>query len=501
MTPERELAYLALVSARAEEIEEQQGIGGAIVTPSKQAKVHNIPGMDPNKKVQSKWAESSDGDTSNTNESLGDASAKRPRTTPPPVPLRPIRAEFSQQSERRNSLMRLGAQQDVSECLDNVLFQIEVALGSTHGNPDDARNAVIDAAKLFTGKTRQQVSRGAGSTPAVKEEIFTILPIEVLEEEGRDIYDGLDGFFDSEVLQMATPGSASSSTSYTDGEAAVERTVTLIDPPPVLQIQLQRVQFDRVRGVFKSQAHLSAPEELYLDRYLDPAVTTPGLDTLAREKKRAKAADLRRQINKLRDAVARLTTDEGGKRRPVPEVLRKTASALASLSSNQDQLAIGGAPGLTEFLREEAQSVGSEIKQCLSAAAALKRESERLWEPKDQEIKYRLMSVFMHRGEATHGHYFLNQRRCSQNDAVLERSKWYKYNDSVVSAVEVDDVLQDKTGATPYLLSYVRVQEEEPNIFETLHRNLGGGRAGGIVITDGTCGTELPADEGSGAKT
>lgn len=40
--------------------------------------------------------------------------------------------------------------------------------------------------------------------------------------------------------------------------------------PPILQIQVQRVQFDRANGrAYKSTSHLAFPEIIYMDRYLD----------------------------------------------------------------------------------------------------------------------------------------------------------------------------------------------------------------------------------------
>ena len=40
--------------------------------------------------------------------------------------------------------------------------------------------------------------------------------------------------------------------------------------PPILQIQVQRVQFDQVKKTsFKSTHHLELKETIYLDRYMD----------------------------------------------------------------------------------------------------------------------------------------------------------------------------------------------------------------------------------------
>ncbi|CAO1624041.1 unnamed protein product [Parajaminaea phylloscopi] len=626
VTPERELAYLALVSARAEEVDWQsseplvasppnkspisshielpssgnESTTPSSLTPSKQARVHDEPGMDSQKKAEAKLVEvaldRSSGETrsmslrqdsdASMHETSVDPSRKRQIPSPPPIPPRPtagtshaVNAEAvtasqanetpaqdgrtgtdtPRQAERRNSLMKLGAQQDVSECLDNVLFQFEVALGSTKASPSAAEgtagvsgigSAAMDAAKLFTGKTRQRVSRyiaPSATEPTapdsmcepdgddgVKEEIFTILPIEVIEEEGRDIYDGLDGFFDSEVLQAAGTGASEGQKDAHAGDRAVsslKRTVTLLEPPPVLQIQLQRVQFDRKRGAFKSQAHLAAYEEIFLDRYLDPSFNIGSCDDAlereGRERKRMQAASLRRQINKVRDRVALLSGSDvssgsSPSARPLKasEVLDKTAIALTALRSafaTDSENCIEQQPArlcpsdLPDFLREEARSVEREVEECAETVATLKRQNEELWTQSGNEtpqrLKYHLMSVFMHRGEATHGHYFLNQRCSGRSEDMQGDAQWFKYNDNVVSSARVEDVLRDTTGATPYLLCYVR--EDLVNgkgadcVFETLCRRLDGASESGALGTQAGADvdkTARPEDVQAGAE-
>lgn len=436
---------------------------------------------------------------------------------PPPLPPRPAAmvadagaSSVTNETSRKNSLMSLGAQQDVSECLDNVLFQIEVALGQREGPPDAEGGGIEEETsegeilRLFTGKTQQRVEQirsqgeeanGTDSSPApalgarplkersqsthVKNEIFTILPVEV-REEGRDIYDSLDGFFEEETLTGS------------DGKA-VKRTVTLLEPPPVLQIQLQRVQFDRVRGAYKSQAHLETGESIFMDRYLDFAPrNVEDADTAARlAAKREKAHEIRRTAAECRARLAALgsqdlsaaellkekaaqekgTANAGGNTNvgldldvnvngngngnadvngDVEEV-KTQGSASGAASAPGPAPAEGFSSGdyaseeVLSLLQSQSEALALESRALTERLQALKAESEALWET-ERRVEYRLMSVFMHRGEASHGHYFLNQRRVplvEVGERQAEEKGWFKYNDSVVAEAHVGDVLKE----------------------------------------------------------
>lgn len=101
-------------------------------------------------------------------------------------------------------------------------------------------------------------------------------------EEGRDLYDGLDVVFDDAMVTI-------------DGKDA-RRRVTLVDVPPVLQIQLKRVQYDRVlKKIWKSNAHMSFGETLTMDRYLE--IDPEDTEAVAR---RDQSINLRQELEKLR---------------------------------------------------------------------------------------------------------------------------------------------------------------------------------------------------------
>ena len=83
---------------------------------------------------------------------------------------------------------------------------------------------------LFYGKMRQRITAveddpNSSGKKAVneKDDLFSHLPVNV-SEEGFDLYDGLGGYFRDNV-------------EFEGKKATME--VTLIDLPPILQIQLQ----------------------------------------------------------------------------------------------------------------------------------------------------------------------------------------------------------------------------------------------------------------------
>ena len=79
--------------------------------------------------------------------------------------------------------------------------------------------------RLFYGKIRQRITSVEAFRSSVheKEDLFSHLPVNVAND-GIDIYDGLSGYFDDVV-------------EFQGRKAKME--VTLVDLPPLLQIQLQ----------------------------------------------------------------------------------------------------------------------------------------------------------------------------------------------------------------------------------------------------------------------
>ncbi|KAL0951889.1 hypothetical protein HGRIS_008546 [Hohenbuehelia grisea] len=342
----------------------------------------------------------------------GAASPKKPALTRKPT-------------QASDSVMMFGRQHDVAECMDNCMFQIETAMlkfGTMDAQAEDKTSVVK---QLFYGKMRQRVSvPESRSSVHEKEDLFSHLPVNVTED-GIDIYDGLSDYFDDVV-------------EFEGKKARME--VSLVELPPVLQIQLQRVQFNReTLQPYKSQAYVKFGETIYMDRFLDNADP--------QKKTRTKA--IQAELNSCRERVRLLIQ---GKDAPFSTSLGNAAKALGGIITElPTELGIDNA--FVEQLNAEQGAVNAEVDTLRARADVLKTELEDIWRD-DKEAAYELTSVFIHRGSSpSWGHYFFYSRHLPGNP-----DSWFKYNDSDVSVVGKDEVLADTTGSTanPYLLVFAR---------------------------------------------
>ena len=171
-------------------------------------------------------------------------------TQAPPLPPRPQ----SQESDRQKQLLEeleIGAQQDVTEVINNVLFQSQCAIKPLGFESDGEQ---VDMIKdLFYGKTQSYILARQGVRS--KEERWCDIKVDVASGP-RDIYSAIDGAFDVQNINVEN--------------SVAEQFGSISKLPPILQVQVQRVQFDPAKKrSFKSTQHLELLETIYLDRYMD----------------------------------------------------------------------------------------------------------------------------------------------------------------------------------------------------------------------------------------
>jgi ubiquitin carboxyl-terminal hydrolase 25/28 len=112
---------------------------------------------------------------------------------------------------------------------------------------------LLTSDSMFYGKTKSYITAETGVR--AKEELWSDIKVDVATGT-RDIYAAIDGAFDVQKVDV-------------DGKE-VEQFGAISKLPPVLQIQVQRVQFDQVKKTsFKSTHHLELKDTIYLDRYMD----------------------------------------------------------------------------------------------------------------------------------------------------------------------------------------------------------------------------------------
>ncbi|KAJ3876331.1 hypothetical protein F5051DRAFT_411819 [Lentinula edodes] len=398
---------------------------------------------------------------------------KPPQNPPPLPPRRPAPPVHN------DSVMMFGKQHDVAECMDNCMFQIETALLKFHGEGGELDEEALDdpgktgvVKRLFYGKIRQTFIETLKGVPTKheKEDLFSHLPVNVGDEvdlvdrtigpsppydvavssaaDGSskdlqefstfDIYDGLGRYFDDTI-------------EYEGQKVPME--VGLVKLPPLLQVQLQRVQFNReLLQSWKSQAYVKFGETLYMDRFMDTA----------NPEKRKKSKEVQDELNTCRERLKLLTK---GKSNNISfsDALQTSSTFLSSSNVLLSSISIPVGAQLpaispeTTYLQNEVHRLRTRIPQ-------LKAQLEYIWADSKQ-VEYELTSVFIHRGSSpSFGHYFFYSRNLPEKPDV-----WFKYNDEEVTEVGKDEVFRDTTGETanPYLLVFARKGSQ---VVETVNR-------------------------------
>ncbi|GMM47562.1 ubiquitin-specific protease [Pichia kluyveri] len=326
----------------------------------------------------------------------------------------------------------IGSQQDVTECISNVLIQIESAM-----RPDllDENNEQIDMIKkLFYGKTKQRLVPVDSSSKKelvdgnVRTKVESFLNLIVnIGDHPKDIYDALDTFFTQDLIELE------------DGE--VKRSLTILELPKILQIQIQRVQFDRVRLIpVKSNEPIPFEEKLYMDRYLET-------DDQIIINKREEVFNWRRRVEDLniRKNEILKVNDQGLN---MLDVLQTTHDYLKSLAVQEEGInieenTINVIEREITKLKEEKVSILKEIEE-LDNKINLQFSGF-------NKVGYSIFAIFIHRGEASYGHYFIYIRDFKSN-------VYRKYNDEIVSEVSIEEIFNFREGnnATPYYLSFIK---------------------------------------------
>lgn len=209
-----------------------------------------------------------------------------PPNRPPPVPLR---QKPEEQKRALQEEVEIGAQQDVTEVIANVLFQLQCAIKAE--SVDETGEQIDQIKKLFFGKQKSYTTNERGEIRS-KEEFFSDIKVDVASGP-RDIYAALDGAFDVQEVEV--------------GGSMEPQYATISQLPPVLQVLVQRAQFDpKTKTSFKSINHLELKETIYMDRYMDSS--DPDL-----QQRRKACWGWKKELSKLEARRSKLTENEVGK--------------------------------------------------------------------------------------------------------------------------------------------------------------------------------------------
>lgn len=337
-------------------------------------------------------------------------------------------------AEEMESTIELGRQQDVTECIENVNFQIETALKPESIEEDGEQIDLIK--KLFYGKTKQTIIPvDKPGKPRDSIERFSSLIVNV-SDHPKDIYDALDNYFNADLVNLE--------------EGLVKKTLTITKLPEILQFQVQRVLFDRERLMaYKSIEPIPFTDKLYVDRYLD----TEDKDILD---KREEVFNWKSDIKRLEEEKAQiLSTNQ--------ETNLTIVDSLVTTKRYLEQIQIEEKYGINQ---ETIAYIDEQITQLKASIVTIDETIEKLnTNITNQFIDYKsvgysIFAIFIHRGEASYGHYWVYIRD------PHNRHVFRKYNDEIVTEVpdlEVFNFVKGNT-ATPYYIAYVRDNLEEDYI-------------------------------------
>lgn len=252
-----------------------------------------------------------------------------PPNRPPPVPPRPEQeAKVSIQEQ-----LEIGAQQDVTEVIGNVLFQLQCAIKPEQF--DQNREQIDMVKRLFYGKLKSITTNQAGTTRS-NEAYCSDIKVNVFSDPPpANIYAALDGAFDEQDVEVA----GTVEPQYT--------TISLL--PPILQIHINRTNFDREKqSNIKSNHLFDFTDTIYVDRYTDLA------DPELVERRKQKWA-WKKQLVDLEARRKRLEVDG-------PEKFGQLRRLLENINSPEDKNPIEVTKTLLEKLESEEMRLKDEAQ-------------------------------------------------------------------------------------------------------------------------------------------
>ncbi|KAI9052485.1 hypothetical protein LZ554_003829 [Drepanopeziza brunnea f. sp. 'monogermtubi'] len=324
-------------------------------------------------------------------------------------------------------LLSFGAQQDVTEVMGNVINRLQCAIKPTGFEEDMEQIDIIR--DTFFGTNTRYIQRSDGEPPRVEAWPY-IIAYPGRHEDIRDLYESIDVLYDEQLVDVA----GSKTPSY----------ISISKLPPILQFQVQRSDFDDIlKTSCKNHIHMPFPETMYMDRYVDTADQDSEIMRRRRETWKWKAQ--LRDLEARHDALKNTRGDIN-----IPDALLATRNFITGLQEEEID-GIDISPELSMALEERISEVAAELEDISRQMDDLKTKLKNQFTDL-REYEYKIHAVFIHRGEARGGHYWVYIYD-SEHDI------WREYNDEHVTEVKDRRRIFEKAGGadgTPYYMIYVR---------------------------------------------
>lgn len=359
-----------------------------------------------------------------------------PQEKPPPIPPRKKSGLVISTNESKpvivdNDFWRFGVQQDVTEVINNVIDRLRYSVKPTGiDNSSDEQIDVITSTFYGANTTYTQKAQGLDSKREAWSYLTAFPPPDGV---ARDLYDAIDVGLDQSAVELEQ----SSSLQY----------ASISTLPPVLQIQVQRTDYSPTKGAFKNRNHVEFPDTIYLDRYMD----TKDQDSVVMRRRRENWK-WKKELDVLMAREYALRNAEG--EIPVGEALHSVNEYIKSLlQEGVEDIEID--PTLPEVLAERIAEVEKELKDVAEQIEVLRKKTKTQFDDLT-EFEYKIHSVFIHRGEAGGGHYWVYIHDSEQD-------VWREYNDENVTTVrDRSRIFADQgINGQPYFVAYVRSKDKK----------------------------------------
>ncbi|KAF2868909.1 hypothetical protein BDV95DRAFT_106347 [Massariosphaeria phaeospora] len=366
-------------------------------------------------------APATDLDTTNTTK-------PEPPSRPPPVPPRP-------QTSNEPTIKKIefrARQQDASEIMQNIFDLLSCAVVGTGVMRDDEQRDLIKDL-FFSDVTTVRKTQSIQRIPELMD-TFIVSP----GLRDRPLYSCLDDDFGLD----------------TEDDKATARYRYIDVASPIQIINVKRAIYEKGTSA-KDESHIKLDKVLYLDRYLNKTMSLSEDELQQRREKqwklqaRLKLAGERQKVLRLEESPEMTMS--------LPEVVEETAIMIDNISEQQATEQDGSGDSaildyhqLTADMRTRANELQKELKGIDGQMTMLEQEVDSIFED-CRDYPYRLHAVFMHRGSAGGGHYWIYIYDFQENI-------WRKYNDEAVDEVDEDEILRKENNnpATSTAIVYVR---------------------------------------------
>ncbi|CAI8502827.1 unnamed protein product [Hanseniaspora opuntiae] len=288
--------------------------------------------------------------------------------------------------------IEVGRQQDVTECMLNYMDQLEKAVLLNNKVQGDQFKSMSE---LFNGSIvedfRDILNEKIHGKQNLEEEFTSILIS--LHDKPKTLHDALEHFFnnDEEVMELKEFGQ-------------VKKQSRLKKLPDILQIQIQRVEFNKeILQPIKNNFQMEYPETLYVDRYVDGVVDDEVHSQYKKYQDELKKCEEKRRILRKKCAGTSSGTHSLGLRASLSSTIKCLQSELLENDIEFDKEHINNSLKLLSAMKDH---IDQQVELVNKRIAYLKHKIADHYN-EYQKYGYELFAAFMHRGEADYGHYWI----------------------------------------------------------------------------------------------